>query len=195
MLHPILAQVMVGSLVAAGAVVGLAPPSSAASQVVSVPCADFNGDTAAFPVTDITAAPGDTVEITFDPATCTAPRPHAVVWPGDAWSLYFTERPFYVDTPAVLTIRTDAPLGVMPYADAGLPYACLSCNPGASLRFTIARARDLTVSHQAIGRHGSGAACPQGWGPSWQEWAIASTGGWVCVQDSYAYYPGQAVTR
>lgn len=33
---------------------------------------------------------------------------------------------------------------------------------------------------QAIGRSGQEVSCPSGWTPSWQEWAVPVTGGWVC---------------
>jgi hypothetical protein len=36
--------------------------------------------------------------------------------------------------------------------------------------------------HQAVGRASKDAGCSDGWNPSWQEWAIASTGGWVCAR-------------
>jgi hypothetical protein len=35
---------------------------------------------------------------------------------------------------------------------------------------------------QAYGRPGKDATCLPGWGPSWQQWAVASTGGWVCTR-------------
>ena len=35
---------------------------------------------------------------------------------------------------------------------------------------------------QSYGRAGSGAACEAGWAPSWQEWAVPVTGGWVCTR-------------
>ena len=33
---------------------------------------------------------------------------------------------------------------------------------------------------QAYGRASMDATCEDGWNPSWQEWAVAVTGGWVC---------------
>ena len=40
----------------------------------------------------------------------------------------------------------------------------------------------IPMWHQAVGRASQNAACETGWNPSWQEWAIASTGGWVCAR-------------
>lgn len=35
---------------------------------------------------------------------------------------------------------------------------------------------------QAIGRASKEATCENGWNPSWHQWAVASTGGWVCTR-------------
>jgi hypothetical protein len=35
---------------------------------------------------------------------------------------------------------------------------------------------------QAYGRGGEAAACATGWSPSWQQWAVPVTGGWVCTR-------------
>ena len=40
----------------------------------------------------------------------------------------------------------------------------------------------ILMWNQAVGRASSDAKCNDGWNPSWQEWAIASTGGWVCAR-------------
>jgi hypothetical protein len=68
--------------------------------------------------------------------------------------------------------------------------------PGASKSSTITVARrpapplsDAASSAppipewvQAYGRHGADAACVDGWGTSWQSWAVPVTGGWVCTR-------------
>lgn len=36
---------------------------------------------------------------------------------------------------------------------------------------------------QAYGRASKDAACQDGWGQSWQEWATSITGGWVCTRN------------
>lgn len=35
---------------------------------------------------------------------------------------------------------------------------------------------------QSVGRPSSSSSCESGWSPSWQEWAIPVTGGWVCTR-------------
>lgn len=40
---------------------------------------------------------------------------------------------------------------------------------------------------QAVGRPGASAGCEPGWGPSWQQWAVPITGGWVCTRSIPAY--------
>lgn len=43
-------------------------------------------------------------------------------------------------------------------------------------------ATPIPMWNQAFARNGSGATCPAGWEPSWQEWAQAVSGGWVCTR-------------
>lgn len=53
--------------------------------------------------------------------------------------------------------------------------------------------RDLTIWHKSVGRDGSEATCPEGHQPSWAQWPNDGTGGFVCNQQSYAYYPDTPV--
>lgn len=56
-----------------------------------------------------------------------------------------------------------------------------------------AQQRDLTIWHKAVGRESDEASCPDGWQPSWAQWPNDETGGFVCNNESYAYYPNLPV--
>ena len=53
--------------------------------------------------------------------------------------------------------------------------------------------KDLTIWHQAYARDSGGAECRSHWNPSWALWPNDGHGGFVCVHDSYAFYPGEDI--
>jgi len=48
---------------------------------------------------------------------------------------------------------------------------------------------DLTLWQKAYARSSAAEVCQSGWNPSWMEWPNAHKGGYVCVRNTYAYYP------
>jgi hypothetical protein len=184
----IVASVAAAAMIAGGVSVAVAPAASAADQSLIVFC----GATGyrVFPVTDITAAPGDTVYVTPDAGTCTE-RMAWASWEDAESAKYFSTPPYQEGAPFVYTILPDAPLGTMPYAAGDLPYLCNDCDVGTMLRFTIAApSADTTPAAstpipawvQAYGIFHHDDACQTGWGNSWQKWAEPVTGGWVCTR-------------
>lgn len=52
-------------------------------------------------------------------------------------------------------------------------------------------AMDLSLWQKAYARSSSSEACQSGWNPSWMQWPNNHTGGYVCVRNTYAYYPNE----
>jgi hypothetical protein len=48
---------------------------------------------------------------------------------------------------------------------------------------------DLTLWQKAYARSSAAEVCQSGWNPSWMEWPNDHKGGYVCVRNTYAYYP------
>lgn len=53
--------------------------------------------------------------------------------------------------------------------------------------------KDLTIWLLSTGRPSQESTCPAGYAPSWAEWPNGGTGGWVCDRYTYAYYPDEEV--
>lgn len=175
-----------------GTVVGLAPATQAATVNVTVDCLNAEAP--------ITAAQGDTVVITAGSACLPTADWFAIPGAAYTWSDYFANPISYTGPTYSYIIQPNAPLGTMPFATNTLPYVCKSsCTPYAQLRFTITAASsggegsstspNMSIWQKAVGKTAAMAYCPEGWGDSWQEWAIPVTGGPVCVAEYYAYSP------
>ena len=52
--------------------------------------------------------------------------------------------------------------------------------------------RDLSLWQKAYARSSAAEVCQAGWDPSWMQWPNAGKGGFVCVRNTYAYYPNEA---
>ena len=183
-------------------VVAVANPAAAATIGVTVSCQPFDWGTSNYPVTNITAAQGDTVAVAVD-ASCTevGDVPYAELGLLSNPGLYFSNSadfaPMFGPIPFEFVISATAPIGTMAM-QTWLPLVGDNMGNGASLRFTVtsgasessgAASQDFTVRQEAVGRSSATASCPAGWGASWQSWAVPVTGGWVCVRETYAYYP------
>ena len=53
--------------------------------------------------------------------------------------------------------------------------------------------RDLTIWHKSTGRESASNTCADGWETSWAAWPNSGSGGFVCNNQSYAYYPDEPV--
>ncbi len=53
--------------------------------------------------------------------------------------------------------------------------------------------RDLTIWHKSTGRESASSTCADGWETSWAAWPNSGSGGFVCNNQSYAYYPDEPV--
>jgi len=53
--------------------------------------------------------------------------------------------------------------------------------------------RDLTIWHRSTSRESASDTCPDGWEASWAAWPNSGSGGFVCNNQSYAYYPDEPV--
>lgn len=53
--------------------------------------------------------------------------------------------------------------------------------------------RDLTIWHKSTGRESALSTCVDGWETSWAAWPNSGSGGFVCNNQSYAYYPDEPV--
>lgn len=53
--------------------------------------------------------------------------------------------------------------------------------------------RDLTIWHKSTSRESASDACADGWETSWAAWPNSGSGGFVCNNQSYAYYPDEPV--
>lgn len=153
------AAVATAALVAGAGLVMAAPPAAAAS--VTVDCASASTVT-------VTASPGESITIT-GAANClndTGISGSAVV---DAITY----------GPTVWEIRVKGSTAPGTYTGITINGATESVD--ITLNVVAAQA-PIPAWVQAYGRPGKDATCLPGWGPSWQQWAVASTGGWVCTR-------------
>lgn len=56
-----------------------------------------------------------------------------------------------------------------------------------------AQDRDLTIWHKSTGRTSASDTCTDGWEMSWAAWPNSGSGGFVCDNQTYAYYPDEPV--
>lgn len=175
-----------------------AEPATAAT--VSPDCAEPGGQVV------ITVAQGETVTLISSSGTpCT--------WSGTNVPTYADWFSSYTggvggdvgDEPFVWVISASAPLGQAAPDTAQFcvgsgdlmqdPRTCFILNVVAPGAIAPAQAVDTTPVDttpvpdwlQAYGRIGPNASCEVGWSPSWQEWAQAVTGGWVCTRSLPSY--------
>ena len=127
-----------------------APVAQAATVSLSVTCS------ASWTVYDVTAAQGDTVEVTID-SDCynygSSGSAYGYVPSSASPSTYFSSYP----NPGVLVtapnntvtwvVKADAPIGTMSGTGfSNLPYVCSNCSKGAVIRFTITGASASTTT-------------------------------------------------
>ena len=122
-------------------------PVRAATVSVSVTCVNT------FPEIAISAAQGDTVEVTIDNACYggAAPTTAASQTPSGWQTSYFSSWPTLGAVPNTVSkftwvVSANAPIGAMAGAKNTLPYVCSNCSKGAYLRFTIAAGSTTTVA-------------------------------------------------
>ena len=122
-------------------------PVRAATVSVSVTCVNT------FPEIAISAAQGDTVEVTIDNACYggAAPTTAASQTPSGWQTSYFSSWPTLGAVPNTVSkftwvVSVNAPIGAMAGAKNTLPYVCSTCSKGAYLRFTIAAGSTTTVA-------------------------------------------------
>jgi hypothetical protein len=200
---------LTATLIAVGGIsVAVAPIAAAANTII------INSDCQT--AVDLYANVGDTIIITMN-AGCTDPagyiwnlngtrlvddtgsgflsQPSSIVNPGennsqsgyvDDWYVYYAGSGTTVVTTTLLgTDGAGNPLVpgsvVASFGRNGAAKSLITWRGGVSESH-----RDLTLWHQSTGR-AAGASCPDGWSASWEEWAVAGTGGAVCQRDLYAY--------
>jgi hypothetical protein len=118
----------------------------AATVAISVTCLNT------LPEVPITAAQGDTVEVTIDSGCYGGANPTAAAVTPQAWRLsHFSSWPNPAAVPNTVTtftwvVSASAPIGPMTGAKTALPYVCSNCLIGAYLRFTITAAATTTLA-------------------------------------------------
>jgi hypothetical protein len=182
---------------AAALIVGLvsmtAPPVAAADQTLAIDCLTPGGDL------NLSVDPGDVITVNLTnclllgtPGTYGQLQFWAATW-GSPYDV--TGANVFVEStlPGITKVQWTAPDTVSAPA---LAFSLNSSNLGGGYDGVrtfvyiatgyIPPAADLASPIpawvQAYGRPDADATCDAGWDPSWQEWAVPATGGWVCTR-------------
>lgn len=137
-----IARVITAATIVAFAVTAISHERARAATVsLGVTCSG------SWTVYDVTAAQGDTVEVTIDSGCYNVSDSTAYGWtPVGLRSTYFSSEPsgLTITSPTnkiTWVVKNSAPVGVMPGSSvADLPYVCNNCSQGVAIRFTIAAA-------------------------------------------------------
>ena len=135
------------ALIALG-VVETIEPARAATVSVTVTCLG------SFPLVNVTAAQGDTVEVTLGVGCNSGGSPPTSTAASRTFSSYFSSRPAEATAVANVNMFTwvvaaNAPIGTMcpsPCTTHTLPYVCSNCARGVFLNFTITAASTTTLA-------------------------------------------------